>query len=125
MTRREKVGLEDELTNFKEMVIKLKQEATKETKFDKPVFELMKECKRMEAKIKELCVDLQKQREENENDKTVVNSLNEEKERLESDVEYFKNMAKTAKTHAEKAIADVDYYRNMLRSMNKSGTLLA
>ena len=118
MEKREKIRLEEELKVFKSNLIKLREEYEQENKKDKQIFNVISTNKKFEAKINEMHADLAQKDQEKIHIKEKLENLGLENERLEEEVEYFKNMARTAKIHAEKAIADVDTYRDMLRKIN-------
>ena len=119
MEKREKMRLEDELKVFKSNLIKLRVEYEQENKNDKQIFNVISTNKKFEAKINEMQVHLAQKDQEKTHMKEQLESVGLEKERLEEEVEYFKNMARMAKVHAEKAIADVDTYRDMLRKISQ------
>lgn len=120
MLRNEKFRLEEELKNFKANLTKLREEYEKESKDDTKLYAIMKEAKRNEARVKDLEADLRQKDKELSILKGGKEDFLQEKEKLEEDVEYFKQMAKNAKAHAEKAIADVDTYRNMLNEISRN-----
>lgn len=120
MFRNEKYRLEEELKNFKLNLVKLREEYEKESKDDTKLYAIMKAAKMNEARVKDLETELLQKNQELSILKEGKEGFIQEKEKLEEDVEYFKQMARNSKAHAEKAIADVDTYRNMLAEISKN-----
>lgn len=114
MTRNEKNRLENELKDFQSILDKLTEEIEQKMKEDSEVIELKKEKEIFEEKIKNLNLELLAKKEELLTKIKTLQELMTENEKLNNDVEYFKNVALTSKNFAEKAIADVEVYRKML-----------
>jgi len=47
-----------------------------------------------------------------------VEEMKNECKKMNEEVEYFKNLAKTSKLHSEKALNDIDFYKNLLKKHN-------
>ena len=110
--------MEGELKHFKEVLQALKTEYEKVKTNDVNAKDLMLQLSKRDEKIHELESKLKFKEEEADSKQKTINELIHDNDNLNSQVEYFKGMAKNSKTHAEKALADVEVYRKMIQ--NKS-----
>lgn len=116
VAKTEKNHLEEEMKDFKTHLDVLTEEIEKKLHEEKKTEKIQEQNKRLEESVKELEHKLQLKQEELDTRQKTVDEMLRENDKLNDDVNYFKNLAKTAKAHAEKAVADVDVYKRMLGS---------
>jgi len=118
-TRAEKTRLEEELQDFKENLDKLAAEVESKFQEESEIEELKKEKSKFESKLKDLESSLKSKQEELSIKEKTLQEMMSENNKLNIDVDYFKNVAMTSKSFAEKAIADVEVYKQMLHQYKR------
>jgi len=118
--RSEKARLEEELQDFKENLDKLATEVESKFKEESEIEDLKKEKVAYEAKLRDVESALKVKQEELLIKEKTLQEMMADNNKLNIDVDYFKNVAMTSKTFAEKAIADVEVYKQMLHQYKKN-----
>jgi predicted transglutaminase-like cysteine proteinase len=102
------------MNEFKTQLDALGDEIERRLAEEQKATKVLESNKILEEQIKEMDHRMKLKDEELELKKKSLEEMMRENENLNKDVEYFKDVAKTCKSHAEKAIADCEMYRNML-----------
>ena len=118
--RSEKERLEEELQDFKENLEKLTTEVEAKFQEESEIEDLKKEKVTNEARIRDIESALKNKQEELLIKEKTLQEMMADNNKLNIDVDYFKNVAMTSKTFAEKAIADVEVYKQMLSQYKKN-----
>jgi hypothetical protein len=116
VAKMDKARMEEEMKEFKAQLDILTEEIERKLQEEKKVEKMGEDNRRLDNRIRELEHKISLKDEELRTRQQTIDEMLRENEKMNEDIDYFKNLAKTSKMHAERAVADVDAYKKMLSS---------